>query len=78
MLKNKSHTERKGLRKRFIEKRKLFNREVQRSKRRYTLQRQVEIENLETTNPNLFWKEIGKIGVGLERRKFFFHGSNPG
>ena len=53
MLKSKSRTERKGLRKRFIEKRKLFNREVQRSKRAYTFQRQVEIENLETTNPNL-------------------------
>ena len=70
MLKSKSRTERKGLRKRFIEKRKLFNRDVQRSKRAYTLQRQVEIENLETTNPNLFWKEIGKIGIGQERRKF--------
>ena len=70
MLKSKSRTERKGLRKRFIEKRKLFNREVQRSKRAYTLQSHVEIEYLETTNPNLFWKEIGKIGIGQERRKF--------
>ena len=70
MLKSKSRTERKGLRKRFIEKRKLFNREVQRSKRAYALQRQAEIDNLEATNPNLFWKEIGKIGIGQERRKF--------
>ena len=70
MLKSKSRTERKVLRKRFIEKRKIFNREVQRSKRAYILQRQTEIDNLEATNPNLFWKEIGKIGIGQERRKF--------
>ena len=48
----------------------IFNREVQRSKRAYALQRQAEIDNLEATNPNLFWKEMGKIGIGQERMKF--------
>lgn len=43
---------------------------MQRSKRTYVLQKQTDIENLEATIPNLFWKEIGKIGIGQERRKF--------
>ena len=33
------------------------------------MQKQADIDNLESSNPNLFWKEIGKIGIGQERRK---------
>ena len=68
MLRCKSK-DRKQLRKSFIDKRKFFNREVQRSKRKFIMQKQADIDNLESSNPNLFWKEIGKIGIGQERRK---------
>lgn len=64
--KSKDH---KQFRKDFIDKRKLFNREVQRSIRKFSMQKQPDIDNLESTNPNLFWKEIGKTGIGQERRK---------
>ena len=31
--------------------------------------KQIEIENLESSDQKSFWKEIGKIGVAQERKK---------
>ena len=53
----------------FVTARKRFNREVQRAKRQYIRQKQAEINELQSKNQTMFWKEIGKIGVGQERRK---------
>ena len=53
----------------FLRQRKVFNREVQKAKRKFWKQKQMEIEQLETSDQKSFWKEIGKIGVGQERRK---------
>ena len=53
----------------FVAARKRFNREVQRAKRQYIRQKQAEIDELQSKNQTMFWKEIGKIGVGQERRK---------
>lgn len=59
----------KRLRHYYVTKRKLFNRAVQRAKRQYLRQKQAEIDETESKNQSMFWKEIGKIGVGQERRK---------
>ena len=53
----------------FLRQRKVFNREVQKAKRKFWKQKQIEIEQLETSDQKSFWKEIGKIGVGQERKK---------
>ena len=53
----------------FLRERKLFNKEVQRAKRKYWNAKQIEIENLETSDQKEFWKQIGKIGIGQERKK---------
>ena len=54
----------------FVAARKRFNREVQRAKKRqYIRQKQAEIDKLQSKNQTMFWKEIGTIGVGQERRK---------
>ena len=53
----------------FLRQRKLFNKEVQRAKRKYWKAKQIEIENLETSDQKAFWKQIGKIGIGQERKK---------
>ena len=47
----------------------MFNREVQKAKRRFWKKKQVEIEQLETSDQKSFWKEIGRIGIGQERKK---------
>ena len=60
---------RNRLRQVFVAARKRFNREVQRAKRQYIRQKQAEIDELQSKNQTMFWKEIGKIGVGQERRK---------
>lgn len=66
----KSHGVRRNiLRKEFKDKRKLFDRAVQMSKRKYLKEQQLELENLLTINQNSFWKKIGKIGIGQERRR---------
>ena len=53
----------------FLRYRKFFNKEVQKAKRKFWKQKQTEIEQLETSDQKSFWKEIGKIGIGQERRK---------
>ena len=53
----------------FLRQRKLFNKEVQRAKRKYWKAKQIEIENSETSDQKAYWKQIGKIGIGQEREK---------
>ena len=55
--------------KRFLDKRKQFDREVQKAKRQFHRKQQADIETLNADNPREFWKEIGKIGIGTERQK---------
>ena len=57
------------LKQRFLTLRKSFDQTVQRTKRHYWFQMQSDIENLNKNNTQEFWKTIGKIGVGNERRK---------
>lgn len=54
----------------YVQNRKTFNRECQRTKRNFIKNKQVEIDNLDSGNSQQFWKEIGKIGIGKERRKY--------
>ena len=68
MLKGQK-SDRKRLRHINVIKRKRFNREVQCAKRQYLRQKQAEIDELESKNQTMFWKEIGKIGAGQVRRK---------
>ena len=60
MSKGKSSSDSKCLRQLFIYKRKLFNREVQRSKRAYILQKQAEIDNLEARIQTCSGKKLAK------------------
>lgn len=53
----------------FLLQKKSFNAEVQRAKRVYWKKRQADIEEWDSTDKKLFWKEIGKIGISQERRK---------
>lgn len=58
-----------ALRKEFKDKRKIFDTAVQKAKRKFLKDKQVELENLVNANQNGFWKRIGKIGIGQERKK---------
>ena len=53
----------------FNEKRKLFDRTVQREKGKYWFERQSELETLTEDDSREFWKKIGRTGVGEERKK---------
>ena len=53
----------------FKNSRKVFDREVQRCKRKYVKDQQKEIECLVNNDQQAFWKKIGKIGIGQERVK---------
>ena len=50
--------------------RKYFSKEVQKARRQFWKRKQTEIESLENNNPKMFWKEIGKLGIGNDRRQF--------
>ncbi|KAL5018675.1 hypothetical protein ScPMuIL_004397 [Solemya velum] len=54
----------------FIQKRKVFDRAVQKHKRDYWYQKQISFEQIRTNNPREFWKEFGKTGVGNERKNY--------
>ncbi|CAG2193143.1 ACAD9 [Mytilus edulis] len=69
MLESKSDSRKRQCRIEFIDKRKTFDREAQRAKRTHWRKQMVEIDDMETTNHSEFWKKIGRIGVGTERRK---------
>ena len=64
----KSRSEKASKRKLYIEKRKLFDRHVQRSKRQHWVEKQNELLN-SCENSDIFWKTIGKTGIGNERNK---------
>ena len=53
----------------YLSSRKHFDQTVQRTKRQYWVKIQLDIETMEKHNTQDFWKTIGKIGVGNERRK---------
>ena len=53
----------------YLSYRKHFDQTVQRTKRQYWFKIQFDIDNMEKHNTQDFWKTIGKIGVGNERRK---------
>ncbi|VDI27419.1 Hypothetical predicted protein [Mytilus galloprovincialis] len=57
----------KNLRHFYVEKRKLFDKSVQKAKRQYWFSSQEELMNT-ASNPKEFWRKIGKIGVGNERQ----------
>ncbi|CAG2255049.1 unnamed protein product [Mytilus edulis] len=57
----------KNLRHIYVEKRKLFDKSVQKAKRQYWFSSQEELMNT-ASNPKEFWRKIGKIGVGNERQ----------
>ena len=57
------------MRKEFKDKRKIFDKAVQKAKRSYLKEQQVELETLIYTNQNSFWKKMGKVGIGQERKK---------
>ena len=46
-----------------------FNREVQRAKRNYWYDQQVQLMKLCDEDQTNFWKKIGKIGIGQDRNK---------
>ena len=50
--------------------RKYFSKEVQKAKRTFWKMKQKEIESFEYNNPKMFWKGLGKLGIGKERRQF--------
>ncbi|CAG2185629.1 unnamed protein product [Mytilus edulis] len=52
----------------FVSKRRVFDREVQKAKRKYwyTLQQELLLES--KTDQQTFWKKIGKIGIASERK----------
>lgn len=62
-------TDRRRCRYAYTQLRKKFNREYQKAKRSHLKIKQNELENLVAENNQQFWKEIGKIGIGKERRK---------
>ncbi len=47
----------------------MFDKNVQSAKRTYRRENQEYLLNLNTTNPQEFWKRIGQIGVATERQK---------
>ncbi len=53
----------------YISLRKNFDRHIQRAKRRYRSAVLTNLESLCDQDPGQFWKSVGRIGVGSERRK---------
>lgn len=52
----------------FLAKRKLFDKHVQKYKREYWFKMQNELENQCENDNEEFWKNIGRLGIGFERR----------
>ena len=53
----------------YISKRKLFDSEVQRSKRKHWFKIQSELINECNSHDESFWKTIGRVGVGQNRKQ---------
>ena len=73
MLNSKSDARKRQCRQEFTQKRKFFDREAQRAQRRYGRNQLNEINDTgydtESSNQTEFWKKIGRVGIGEERRK---------
>ena len=52
----------------YVQKRKCFDREVQKSKRKYWYEMQEQLLSESASNQSLFWKKIGKIGIAENRK----------
>ena len=55
------------LKSKFISLQKQFDREVQKTKRRFWYKQQLDLEELSDKPPEDFWKTIGKIGIAQKR-----------
>ncbi|VDI64972.1 Hypothetical predicted protein [Mytilus galloprovincialis] len=67
---NRSHNQdKKNLRHIFVNKRKLFDKNCQQTKRQYWYRSQDKLFDIQTRDLREFWKTIGKIGVSSERQK---------
>ena len=53
----------------FLSKRKLFDKNVQKAKRRYWYELQTDLVKQSNEDPQTFWKTIGKVGVAFDKRK---------
>ena len=53
---------------RLIFKRKRFDKQVQKCKRKYWIKTQAELEDQCKNNNDQFWKSIGRLGIGFERQ----------
>ena len=63
---------RKHARQAFKHKRKIFDKEVQRSNRKYVKEKQIEIEQLASSDQQEFWEKIDKVGIGKREAKVNF------
>ena len=68
-LNHKMSSGKRELRAIFISKRKLFNKNVQKAKRRYWYELQTDLVKQSNEDPQSFWKTIGKVGVAFDKRK---------
>ena len=69
-LKCKNKAQRQRLKAEYVQKRKHFDKSVQRRKRNYQYEEQQNLlKACNNTNRHDFWKEIGNIGIGKERNK---------
>ena len=67
---NRSHKDnKKNTRHIFVSKRKIFDKNCQQAKRNYWYQSQQELCQIQNKDPREFWKKIGNMGIGCERRK---------
>jgi hypothetical protein len=62
------NTQRAHAKERFKQCQKTFNREVQRAKRDHWYQQQKELIDLCSESQSGFWRKIGKVGIGDERK----------
>ena len=53
----------------FVQKRRELDKQVQRAKREYWYQQQRDLLSMNSNDPKSFWKKIGHIGVGNERKQ---------
>ncbi|CAG2255414.1 unnamed protein product [Mytilus edulis] len=66
---NKSNSmQQKQLKAIYVQKRKHFDSEVQKSKRKYWYDMQEQLLSESSKNQHMFWKKIGKIGIAESRK----------
>ena len=68
-LNHKMSSGKRELRAIFISKRKLFDKNVQKAKRRYWYELQTDLVKQSNEDPQTFWKTIGKVGAAFDKRK---------